>query len=67
VSEFTLILAIRVCRQSFAEANICTIFSALGHLPQHCNVAVEGKQYCHEFTNKFSLQFPVALKEGMKQ
>lgn len=39
MSELTLILAMSVWRQSFAEANICTIFSGLGHLPQHTKVA----------------------------
>jgi hypothetical protein len=45
VSEFTLILATRVCRQSFDEANICTVFSAFGHLLQHSNVAVGRKKF----------------------
>lgn len=54
LSEFTLILATRVCRQSFDEANICTVFSAFGHLLQHSNVAVERKQCCHEFINSVS-------------
>jgi len=40
MSELTLILAMSVWRQSFAEANICTVFSGLGHLPQHTKVAI---------------------------
>lgn len=40
MSQLTLILAMSVCRQSFAEANICTVFSGLGHLLQHTNLAI---------------------------